>query len=121
MTARRRPIATLFAALLVWLTGVGSASVPRAQERRLLPADTAAVSAVATVAPRAIVGIAREVTRLPVLGDDYAAVLPSVGRFSAPAPRVYVAVEIDSRARRAERIRSAYDATAPPVMARVIG
>jgi hypothetical protein len=121
MTARRRPISTLFVALLVWLTGVSTASAARVQERRLSPATSAEVSTVTTVAPRATVVVAREVTRLPALGDDHPAILPTVDRSIASTPRVHVAVEIDSSARRAERIRSAYDATAPPVMAATIG
>ena len=117
MTARRRPLATLFAALLVWLTGVSTASVPRAQERRLMIAGDEAVSTVSVTVPRSSIVVAREVTRLPALPDDLPALVAGVEGLPAPCAPAHVENETGSRARRAQRIASTYDAMAPPVMA----
>jgi hypothetical protein len=120
MIARRNPLAALFAALFVWLTSVGSISSTRVQERRLMPAGSESVAAMTSVVPRPTLIVARELTRLPALPDQPLAILPRVWSPVAVA-RVRHALDIESHARRAQRIASTYDATAPPVMAAFIG
>ena len=51
MTARRNPFATLFAALFVWLTSVGSMSSVHVQERRLMPAGGESVATITSAVP----------------------------------------------------------------------
>ena len=119
MTARRNPLTTVLAALFVWLTSVGSMNSTHVQERRLMPAGSEFVTTIASAVPRPTVVVAREITRVPALPDHQLAVLP---RVYAPATvtRVHEALDIESHARRAQRIASTYDATAPPVMAAFI-
>ena len=121
MTARRNPFATVLAALLVWLTSVGSMSSTHVHERRLMSADSESVATTITSAvPRPTLVVAREVVRVPALPDQHLAVLPSAYAPSAALPR-HDALEVENHARRAQRIASTYDATAPPVMAPFIG
>jgi hypothetical protein len=120
MIARRNPFATVLAALLVWLTSVGSMST-HVHERRLMSADSESVATTITSAvPRSTLVVAREVVRVPALPDHHLAVLPSAYAPSAVLPR-HDALEVENHARRAERIAWTYDATAPPVMAAFIG
>ena len=120
MTARRNPFATLLAALFVWLTSVGSMSSSHVQERRLMPAGAESVASITSVVPRPTLVVAREVTRVSAPPDQHLAILP---RVDAPiaVPSEHDALEVESHARRAQRIASTYDAMAPPVMAAFIG
>ena len=120
MTARRNPFATLFAALIVWLTSVGSMSSTHVQERRLMPAGGESVATITSAVPRPTLVVTRELSRLPALADQPLAIVP---RVAAPTvvPRAHDAIEVESHARRAQRIGSTYDAMAPPVMAALIG
>jgi hypothetical protein len=120
MTARRNPFATLFAALFVWLTSVGSMSGTHVQERRLMPVGGDSVATITSAVPRPTLGVARELTRLPALPDQHVADVP---RAYAPTavPCTHDVLTVESHARRAQRIASTYDATAPPMMAAFIG
>jgi len=120
MTARRNPLTALFAALFVWLTSVGSMNSTRVQERRLMPAGSESVATIASAVPRPTLVVAREITRVPALPDHHLAILPRVYTLTT-VPRVHDALDVESHARRAQRIASTYDAMAPPVMAAFIG
>ena len=120
MTARRNPLITVLAALFVWLTSVGSMNSMHVQERRLMPVGGESVPTIMSAVPRPALVVARETTRLPSLLDQQLAVLPR-GYAPTTVPRVHDALDVEGHARRAQRIASAYDATAPPVMAALIG
>lgn len=80
-----------------------------------------AVSAVSLTVSRSTLVVAREVTRAPALVDDAPAILAYVEAPVASRRQANAEFETDCRARRAQRIASAYDAMAPPVMAEAIG
>jgi hypothetical protein len=120
MTARRNPFATLFAALFVWLTSVGSMSSTHVQERRLMPAGGETVATITSAVPRPTLVVARELTRPPALPDQQVADVPRAYAPLAVLPAFDV-LAVESHARRAQRIASTYDAMAPPVMAAFIG
>src|SRR6185503_5322032 len=114
MVARRRPVAALLAALLVWLTAIGSAHVSLPRELQFT-AGSESIPSVSVAVPRATFVATRDSTRIPAAPHVTPDALPSKIVDSGTLP----AVARDSRAthsrvRQAQGIAAPYDATAPP-------
>lgn len=115
MTAQRRPIASLFAALLVWVTALSAAQVAHPNEVRLIDVGTNSSASVVIAAAGAVVSA----QRLP----SHSSTIPQPD-LPLPEPRPSLlpanpdhreSPRLLAHVRTAHGLASTYDAVAPPV------
>jgi hypothetical protein len=115
MLTRRRPVASMFAALLVWLTAVGVVRVAHPNEMRLIGIEAEGTTQT-VIAPARAMDVA---PRLPSRSSTIP--LPDVPLAADPplvllaTPRVALAPALLARVRHQTGLASTYYATAPPL------
>jgi len=118
MTARRRPLASLFAALLVWLTAVSTVRVAHPDEMRFVGVDEGVSTSLVIAAARAVVSAPRLPSRSSTIPQpDVPLAEPQVLLLPA-TPNHRESPLLLARVRRAHGLASTYDAIAPPIGAR---
>jgi len=111
MPGRRRPIAVLFATLLVWLTAVSAVRVAHPSESRLLNADGDGAATSSITVPRSAI---RAPSRSLVAPQPDLAFLPSREAIATVVATPRHATVLLVRVRQVHGTASTYDATAPP-------
>jgi hypothetical protein len=115
MTARRRPFASLFAALLVWLTAVSTVQVAHPDEMRLIGAESEVSSGLVIAAARASVAAPRLPSRPSTIPQPDLA-LPAPSPVLLPGtPDHRAAPLLLAHVRDAHGLSPTYDALGPPV------
>jgi hypothetical protein len=115
MTARRRPFASLFAALLVWMTAVSTVQVAHPDEMRLVGVESEGTSGLVIAAARAIVAAPRLPSRPSTIPQPDLALPPAHPALLLSTPDHRESPLLLAQVRRAHGLASTYDALGPPV------